>query len=252
MSELLVLCYHAISPDWAAPLAVTPQAFERQISALVRTRWTAATFTDVVRTAPEAKTVVITFDDAFASVMRYAAPVLTRLGLTATVFAPSDYISRQAPLAWPGLDHWSDTPDAHELTPMSWDDLRELAGRGWEIGSHTRTHPMLTSMTDPELLEEIRGSRDECAEHLERPVTSLAYPYGDVDDRVAECAERVGYEGAAALSWPTSEPDRYRYPRTGVYKKDSWARFRLKTGRWSRSRYGAKLLARRSAYLQRS
>jgi peptidoglycan/xylan/chitin deacetylase (PgdA/CDA1 family) len=251
MSEILVLCYHAISPQWSAPLAITPDAFDRQITKLVRDGWKLATFSEVLRRPPEARTAVITFDDAFASVMRYAAPVLSRFGASATVFVPTDYVSRQAPLAWAGLGQWERTPDADELTPMSWDDLRELADRDWEIGSHTRTHPLLISLSDAAVLEELGGSREECAERLGRPVTSLAYPYGGVDDRVARCAKAAGYEGAAALAWRTGAIDPYRYPRVGVYRRDSWRRFRLKTGRWSRSRYGSMLLAQRTAHARR-
>lgn len=247
MSEVLVLCYHAISPGWSASVAVAPEAFERQVSNLAREGWRSATFTEVVRHRPAGKTMVVTFDDAFASVKRYAQPVLASLGIRGTVFVPTDYVSRQAPLAWAGLDRWARTPDAKELIPMTWDDLGELAELGWEIGSHTRTHPLLTSLADDALNEELRGSREECSERVGRPVTSVAYPFGDVNDRVALHARHAGYEGAAALEWPTTQLNRYRYPRVGVYQRDSWQRFRLKTGRWSRSTYGARFLAWRTA-----
>jgi peptidoglycan/xylan/chitin deacetylase (PgdA/CDA1 family) len=249
VSELLVLCYHAISPTWSASLSVTPDAFERQISNLVRRGWTAATFTEVVRRTPEGKTVVLTFDDAFASVKTYALPVLRQLGVKATVFAPTDYISRQAPLAWPGLEHWERSPDANELTAMTWDDLGELAELGWEIGSHSRTHPFLTSLDDDALAMELRESREECATRIGRPVTAIAYPYGDVDDRVQERTRHAGYEAAAALAWPSPKPNRYRYPRIGVYHKDSWLRFRFKVSSWSRSTYGSRLIARRASHV---
>jgi len=49
VSELLVLCYHAISPTWSAGLSVTPEAFERQISSFARTGWGSANFSDAVR-----------------------------------------------------------------------------------------------------------------------------------------------------------------------------------------------------------
>lgn len=252
MSELLVLCYHAISPDWPAPLAVTPQAFQRQIANLSRRGWQSTTFTDAVRRAPGSKTVVITFDDAFASVARYAEPVLSGYGFPATVFAPTDYVSHATPLAWTGVDQWLDSPHADELTPMAWDDLRRLTALGWEVGSHTRTHPFLTSLSDEEVLAELCDSREEGTEHLGQPITSLAYPYGAVNARIAAHAANAGYEGAASLAWPSGPIDRYRFPRVGVYHRDRGARFRLKTARLSRSTYGSKLLTRRAAHAQSS
>jgi peptidoglycan/xylan/chitin deacetylase (PgdA/CDA1 family) len=247
VSELLVLCYHAISPNWSATLSVTPDAFERQISILVRRGWASATFTDVVRQAPVNKTVVLTFDDAFASVKTYALPVLSRLGIRGTVFAPTEYVSRRAHLAWSGLDQWEQTPDAAELTPMTWDDLGELAELGWEIGSHSKTHLPLTSLDDDALATELGGSREECAQRIGRPVTAIAYPYGDVDARVQAHTREAGYEAGAALMWPSAELNRYRYPRIGVYHKDSWPRFRLKIGRWPRTTYGSKVMALRGS-----
>jgi peptidoglycan/xylan/chitin deacetylase (PgdA/CDA1 family) len=245
VSELLVLCYHAISPSWSAVLSVTPDAFERQISSFARSGWSSATFSDAVRGRPVGKTLVITFDDSFASVKRYALPVLERIGFTATIFVPTDYISRRAPLAWAGLDHWLLTPDAAELTPLSWDDLGELAGHGWEVGSHTCSHPLLSTLSDELLTAELEGSLHECTDRVGRPVTSIAYPYGDVDARVARFTQRAGYQAAATLAWPTPQPDAYRFPRIGVYHKDSSPRFRLKVGGWLRSRYGSRLMARR-------
>jgi peptidoglycan/xylan/chitin deacetylase (PgdA/CDA1 family) len=252
VSELIVLCYHAISPNWSADLSVTPDAFERQITGLVRRGWAAATFTAGTRLTPPASTFVVTFDDAFASVKNYALPVLSSLGVRATVFAPTDYVSRRAPLAWDGLDHWQRTPDAAELTPMSWDDLGELAELGWEVASHTRTHPMLTSLNDEALTAELRDSRRECAQRLGRPVTSIAYPYGNFDARVREQTRAAGYEVAAALTWPARRRDRLQYPRIGVYHKDAWWRFRLKVGRWSRTSYAARLIALRAANVKPS
>jgi peptidoglycan/xylan/chitin deacetylase (PgdA/CDA1 family) len=245
VNELLVLCYHAISPTWSATLSVTPDAFERQISGLVRRGWTPATFTEAARQRPAGKTVVFTFDDAFASVKTYALPILRQLGVKATVFAPTDYISRQAPLAWPGLESWEHSSDANELTAMTWDDLGELAELGWEIGSHSKTHPLLTSLDDDALASELLESRDECAKRIGRPVTAIAYPYGDVDDRVQASTRDAGYEAAAALAWPSPAANRYSFPRIGVYHKDAGPRFRFKVARWARSTYGSRLLALR-------
>lgn len=251
-SRPLVLCYHAISPRWAAGLSVTPEAFERQITDLVRRGWAAATFTEAIRQPPSTKTMVITFDDAFASVKTYAQPVLSHLGVNATVFVPTDYVSRQAPLAWAGLDQWENGPDTEELTPMSWDDLGELAALGWEIGSHSRTHPQLTTLGDDALVRELHGSREECAARIGGPVSSIAYPYGDVDDRVAAHTQQAGYQAGAALEWPSAQLSIYRYPRIGVYRQDSWPRFRLKIGRWSRSPFASRLVAWRTANAHRS
>jgi peptidoglycan/xylan/chitin deacetylase (PgdA/CDA1 family) len=245
MGELLVLCYHAVSPDWEADLSVTPEAFERHIGFLVRRGWRPATFTDAVLGQRPGRVLAVTFDDAFASVRDYAAPILARHGVPATVFAPTAFMDGGADLEWPGIAHWKQSAFARELAAMDWTDLRALSDAGWEIGSHTRTHPYLTTLNDAALREELVASRERCAQALERPCRSIAYPYGDVDARVAEAAAGAGYEAGAKLSADLRDEGPLRAPRVGIYHPDTWRRFRLKVARpVRRLRRSSRLAAR--------
>jgi peptidoglycan/xylan/chitin deacetylase (PgdA/CDA1 family) len=237
---MIVLCYHAVSPTWEAALSVTPAALERQISWFVRNGWRGATFRDAMLIRPARRTLVVSFDDAFASVMELAYPILSAYGLPATVFAPTAFMSERRPLTWSGIEHWEATA-AGELQGMSWDDLRFLADAGWEIGSHTRTHPHLTQLGDEALHAELAGSRAEIADHLGRTCQTIAYPYGDVDARVAEQASLAGYSAGAALSGRLPKLGPHRWPRVGIYHKDSWWLFRVKASRTSRALRSSKL-----------
>jgi peptidoglycan/xylan/chitin deacetylase (PgdA/CDA1 family) len=231
VSDQLVLCYHAVSPTWDAELSVTPEALERQIAFFTRRGWHATTFTAGVLNPDPGRTLAITFDDAFASVKHYALPILSELGVPATVFAPTAFLDGEPELRWAGVDHWGSSPHAAELAPMRWADLRELAEAGWEIGSHTRTHPHLTLLDDESLERELSESRDQCARRLGRACDSIAYPYGDVDDRVAAASRRAGYRAGAALSSSLERLGPLRHPRVGIYRADDWRRFRLKASR---------------------
>ena len=123
---------------------------------------------------PAPRTVAITFDDAYRSVIELAFPILSRAGFTATVFAPTSFVGTEEPMAWPGIDHWRDTEHAAELTPMSWEELGRLAEAGWEVGSHTRSHPRLPEIDDAALDVELRSSREEVARHLGPCVSCLS------------------------------------------------------------------------------
>lgn len=233
-SDVLVLCYHAVSPEWDADISVTPDALERQLRFLVHRGWRVTTFREAVLAPPWRRTMAITFDDAFRSVLDLAYPILDELGLQATVFAPTAFASQRQRLRWPGIAEWADTPRAPELECMSWDDLGFLAAEGWEIGSHTRTHPHLTQLDDQTLCEELEGSRADCIERLGIPCDTLAYPYGDVDARVADVAASAGYRAAAALSSSLQPRGFHRWPRIGIYHVDQMWRFRLKVDRTTR------------------
>ncbi len=100
MTDTLVLCYHAVSPDWAAALSVTPVQLERQLSFFAHHGWRGATFHDAVFDPPARRTLAVTFDDAFASVRELAAPILSDLRMPATVFAPTAFISSGERLGW--------------------------------------------------------------------------------------------------------------------------------------------------------
>jgi peptidoglycan/xylan/chitin deacetylase (PgdA/CDA1 family) len=244
MSDVLVLCYHALSPTWEAELSLTPESFEYQIEHMLSHGWHPTTFSGPVLNTPARRTLAITFDDAFASVKTYAAPVLARFGAPATVFVPTAFPSAGRALCWPGIAHWAGTAHASELTPMTWDDLGELAELGWEIGSHTRTHPRLTQLDDAQLEHELGESRQECASRLGRVCQAIAYPYGDVDERVADAARRLGYNAGATLSRRLERLGPYRYPRIGIYHDDAPWRFRLKMDRLTRELRGSAWLRR--------
>ncbi len=226
---------------------MTPDDLERQIGFLISRGWRATTFSEAVLNPTGRRTLAITFDDAFASVCRYAVPILAGFGVPGTVFAPTSCILTGR-LGWAGIEHWENSPALAELMAMSWDDLGALADSGWEIGSHTRTHPHLTQLDAESLALELEGSREDFASQLGRPSDVIAYPYGDVDARVAERAASAGYRAGAALSSQLKRLGPYRQPRVGIYHEDAWWRFQLKTARAMRELRASPAWAPRAAH----
>ncbi len=142
MADVIVLCYHAVSPDWDSSLAVTPDSFERQIAYLLAQGWRATTFTSAALAPPSERTLAITFDDAFASVKRYALPILSGLGAPATVFAPTAFMDGALSLKWDGIIHGSARPPSpswRRCTGTSSASLPSSAGRSGRTRAPTRT-----------------------------------------------------------------------------------------------------------------
>lgn len=231
--DTLILCYHAVSESWDSPLAVTPGELRDNLRSLREHGYVAATLQQAMSVPPAERTVVLTFDDAVESVRTLAAPVLAEAGMSGTVFVPTALVDGPGAMSWPGVDHWLGTPHEHEMRGMGWAGVQELADAGWEIGSHTRTHPHLTRLGDDELRDELVTSRLELEERLGRPCPSFAYPYGDVDARVIEAAGEAGYRFAVTL--PDTR-DRWEqgatplgWPRVGVYPGTTGRRFAMET-----------------------
>jgi peptidoglycan/xylan/chitin deacetylase (PgdA/CDA1 family) len=222
----LVLCYHALSRDWPADLAIAPQRLREQLTYLVRRGYRGATFGEVIRGEAPRKAVVVTFDDAFRSVIDRGLPILDELGLPATVFVPTDLPDQLPPMAWDGIAQWVGTAYEKELSCMSWEELRRLSELGWEIGSHTKRHPRLPELDDRALGAELAESREACTREIGAPCEMLAYPYGAHDARVRAAARDAGYAAACALEMCKAEP--YNWPRVGVYSIDDLPRFRVK------------------------
>jgi peptidoglycan/xylan/chitin deacetylase (PgdA/CDA1 family) len=227
-ADVLVVCYHAVSPRWRSPLSITPERLERQVSHVLARGYQPTTFTRAVLDPPAPRTVAVTFDDAFRSVQEVAAPVLARLGVPATVFVPTALIGGETPMVWAGLERWAAGPDAHELVGLEWAQLAELADAGWEIGSHTRTHARLPALGDAALAVELTGSRADCAARTGRPCDALAYPYGAVDGWVVAAAAAAGYRAAASPAGPWLGSATLAFPRICLYERDERSRLRAK------------------------
>lgn len=228
MSDLVVLCYHALSRDWPAALSVTPDQFERQLTFLSRRGYSGLPAAEALD-APSGRVVAITFDDAYRSVLELAKPILDRLGMRASVYVPTNWPDRDGPMTWPGIAHWVGSPHEHELACMSWDELRGLAEDGWEVGSHTCSHPRLAELaSEAEIADEVSASREVCEERLGRPCRSIAYPYGSYDDRVVSAAQAAGYEYGLTLPQGLRGVQPLTWPRIGIYHADRTYRWRLK------------------------
>jgi peptidoglycan/xylan/chitin deacetylase (PgdA/CDA1 family) len=226
--DVLVICYHAVSARWRSPLAVSPDALRRQLERVLDLGYEATTFTRAVLDPPAARTVAVTFDDGFRSVRDLALPVLESLGVPATMFVPTAFVGRSEPLAWPGLAQATRDGDPGELRGLAWDDVADLAARGWEIGSHTRTHPRLPDLDDRALTAELRASRHECATALGRRCDAVAYPYGALDARVVAAAAAAGYRAGASPSGSRFGHPALTFPRIGLYERDERARLAAK------------------------
>jgi len=90
------------------------------------------------------------------------------------------------------------------------DDVADLSSQGFEIGFHTIRHDRLTTLDDDSLARALEDGRRDLEAASRRPVTSIAYPHGAGDDRVARAAERAafrtGFTGQPEAVRPGSDP----------------------------------------------
>ena len=90
------------------------------------------------------------------------------------------------------------TRPPREYRPMTWEQLRALAAEGFDVGAHTRTHPILSHVGGRRLCDEIGGCKEQLEQELGRPIAHFAYPNGCREDYTAETIEAVAHAGYTA------------------------------------------------------
>ena len=185
-------------------------AFAAQLAAFLQAGYRPVTMGALVNaldgwTEPPPGCLVLTFDDALASQMSGALPVLLRFQVPATFFV--------MPAFRDGVHRY-----------MGFDDFRALRDAGMEVGSHTLNHatlPILFRLNFGALQSELVSSKRILEEQLGQPVELLAYPNGSWDYPTADEVRRVGYRAAASTmpgGWQRPE-DLYWLRR---FRADPW------------------------------
>jgi len=132
--------------------------------------------------------IVLTFDDAYQSIVNYALPHMKEFGITGTVFVITDAVG--------GTNEWNRR--AHiRMEHCSWDDIEKLLLEGWMIGSHSHRHFNLLALNDDEVCFEIEQSNKLLESRLGIRPDIFAYPYGRYDKRIAEIVSKY-YKWAVA------------------------------------------------------
>ncbi len=111
-----------------------------------------------------------------------------------------------------------DDPEARAF--MDWDEARELAKMGFEIGSHTVEHPILSTIDRKRMTAELRDSKAAIERKLQLPCNAIAYPNGssrDVNETVFEEVRAAGYDWAFMTTpiWQKAGGDPHKISRIG-------------------------------------
>jgi peptidoglycan/xylan/chitin deacetylase (PgdA/CDA1 family) len=197
-SGVPILTYHKLGPRPGGVrlkgLYVSGSLFDRQLAELRQAGFRSAGLDQILGcTDNRAKLVVLTFDDGFASVLRYGCEPLARYGFCATVFLVAGRLGDRS--LWQALN-------GEVLEPlMDAAQVREWLAAGHQIGSHTLTHPHLTRLTQAQAREEIAASKKLLEDLFGVPVRHFCYPYGDWNPTVRDWVAAAGYDTACTADW---------------------------------------------------
>lgn len=172
--------------------------------------------------------VLLTFDDGFANNAVNVVPLLEEFQAPAVFFASTQHVL--APRDWlvdvqemaeacgAGVGELPSVWAADLYDGMSVSQLADAARHPLvTFGSHTVSHPLLTSCSDEQLRHELQESRRFIEQITGEPVDLFAYPSGDYDLRVLQAVAVSGYRAAFALDTRRLGELSFEIPRIGIY-----------------------------------
>ncbi len=175
-----ILVYHALgNPPVGAPfpgLYVSRPAFRAEMSWLHRQGYTGVTLDQVERAWYDhgrlpAKPIVITFDNGYPAQATFAPQVLSQYGWTGVLFDIT----------------------LHHIRPSL---VRNVIAHGWEVDSHSATHPDLTTLSGPALGFQVAGSRRFLQRTFGVPSDNFCYPSSQYNAATIAAVRAAGYVGA--------------------------------------------------------
>lgn len=201
-----ILSFHKIdsSFEWGVT-RLPPKRFRKVIQYLKRSGYQTISLTQLIKPAKilPANPVVITFDDSYESVYTHALPIMQEFDYTGTIFVVTDYINQ--------LNSWDVNLGWLRFKHLSWNQIRQLDEAGFEIGSHTKTHPDLTRIGQKRMLSEIKESKINLEDHLGRVVDFISFPFSRYDANVVDACQQVGYRKGCGF-WLTADEKKKNDP----------------------------------------
>lgn len=201
--RVVVLCYHSVHPSKAIRSA-TPPLFEQQIEWL-QEHCEIVSYRSIPRLMGASTAgrplVAVTFDDGYDDNHRYAFPLLVAHGVPVTIFVTTGLLDQDRHVIHRFAKLWGVSED--EVKGLTWNQISEMRAAGFDIGAHTRTHPVLSEMDEPEARDEIHRSRAAIEDHLGEAVPSFAYPFGKPREHISAMTRvivtELGFESAAVI-----------------------------------------------------
>jgi len=227
---MLILAYHRVNPEVRDGLSVSPEMLRLQLTSLLERGWRNVVLEEALasgRVDSADKSFAVTFDDGYQDNYLHGVSILESLGVRATVYLVSDMIDSPDPFPWLVSD--SGPVDAEDLHMTSVQILDALAKGLFVYGSHTRTHPFLSTLDEKEARAEIRDSKTELEDLLGVEVTTFCYPAGDFKAETVEYVREAGYRAAVVTPNRHIPETMFTLHRVGVYSHATPRLFRTKT-----------------------
>ncbi|WP_052447575.1 polysaccharide deacetylase family protein [Clostridium polynesiense] len=184
--SLPIFMYHYITDTESdEPMHVSKAQFREQIKYLKENNYKFLTLDELYEIKSKGKkfprkAIVITFDDGYENIYTNAYPVMKEFDAKGSVYVITNKI---------GVKGY-----------LNKRQIKELKEAGYiDIGSHTVNHPRLDELSYENQLWELKESKKNLEEIVEKKVDCLVYPYGGRNKDTIKAAEAAGYKLAFVI-----------------------------------------------------
>ena len=190
----VVFAYHRFGEDRVPATNIRLEQFDAHLKILEEGGFTVWPLSRIVTALKKGspipdRTVALTADDAYRSVMTEAWPRLRRRGWTMTLFVGTDGVDQ-------GIRGY-----------LTWDEIRRLRDEGMEIGAHSAAHGHMADMSIADVRADLGRSNRRFVEELGVAPDLLAWPYGEVSLDLMKLAPEFGYLAAFGQHSGPASPD---------------------------------------------
>lgn len=218
-----ILAYHKIQDSFDLGISYTKvNQFEKQVKFLFENGYSTSSFNEYLdEERTNSKRVIITFDDAYESVFENAYPILKKYNFTATLFVITKFVGT--------LNKWDYHFKEFRSRHLDWKQINLLAKEGWEVGSHTVSHPSLALCSSNQIWYELKHSKEVIENKLNKSVNIISYPFGKFNHKIINFVKKAGYQAGCTLgSNFTQKHYPYALCRRSVYVMEPFSVFKLK------------------------
>ncbi len=217
-SSASILLYHHVSNKTPKSTSISPKLFKQHLKYLEDNNFNVLPLEQIISSLKNKeqlakKTVAITFDDAYKSVLYEAAVLLEKRSWPFTVF-----VNAQATNA--NYKHY-----------LSWNELKTVIKKGGTIGSHSYDHAHLVRKLKNEsnkdyenrIYNNLKKDKYIIESKLDIKIKMFAYPYGEYNDFLKKTLKSFSYYAFAQQSGAVGHSSDFlaipRFPMAMNYAK---------------------------------
>ena len=199
MSGTVLLMLHDINNETRNLYSLSPGILEKNIKILLAAGFTFVKVSEIVDemktgTLKDGKRIAFTCDDGYQGLYTNGYGLFQKYGIYPTLYLTTEFLNNFSWFSYakkiPSIISESEaiTCNGFRRDFLTDDQVIELIRYGVEIGSHSVYHTHLTEIPDELLQEEIMQSKQRLEKRYNLEISSFAYPFGDFNKKVRDCA----------------------------------------------------------------